>query len=161
MDAQSDLKKKIGYVLFIIGIIIIAYTVGSVLLVFSGYGNVPVNFFEKEKDCSEYCNEQYNDMLGQIENGTPSINFDMNDYMSDIYPMYNLMIWLSLSFILLFAGYFLCKIGLSAISDKTIPKQEKKRIIIDKSYDNKPNDKNIVNNNYEKVDNENFENRPK
>jgi len=129
MDVQREYKtrKKIGYVLFTIGIVIILYVLFSVLLVFTGNGEVPINYFNNEENCQDYCNTSYDQIMSQVSNQTPALSLDMDEYMSDIYPMYNLMIWLSLSFILLFTGYFLCKLGFTAMSPPVAPKQGNKK----------------------------------
>ena len=108
MDAVYNTRKKLGIALFIVGIILIAYVIGSVLVVFIGIGDVPIELFE-EKQKEEYTF----DMPTPDGNST---KMSLEDTTEDMYPMYNLMIWLSIAFLLLFAGYFLCKLGLNAMS---------------------------------------------
>jgi nucleoside recognition membrane protein YjiH len=147
MDAISDTRKKIGYALFIVGLVLIAYVVGSIILLFVGFVDVPIDVFKTDESDEE------------SENSLDNISKYMDTSMKDMYPMYNLSIWLSIAFILLFAGYFLCKLGLAVITPQTSPKSFLRKTTEKKNYhtDNKDS---IQRGTYYPVDEEKFENRP-
>ena len=145
MDAVSDTRKKVGYALFIVGLVLIAYVVGSIILLFVGVGDVPIEIFKADESDKEIGNTNYSKLV--------------ETSIKDMYPMYNLTIWLSIAFILLFAGYFLCKLGLAVMTPNTSTKPILRKILEDKNY--KTDDKNnIQKGTYYPVDEEKFENRP-
>ena len=148
MDAIADNKKKVGYVLFIIGMILIAYVIGSIIFVFVGAGSVPLEIFEVES------NDQISfEMPSYSGNNT---NMSVENTMNDMYPMFNLMIWLSLAFLLLFAGYFLCKLGLTAMSSPVSTKPKIKKVFSEKKYISSQEEA-VNSNDYSQIDNDEFE----
>jgi hypothetical protein len=151
MDAEADGRKKIGYALFIAGIILIAYVVGSIIFVFVGIGDVPIEIL-KSKELE--LDQESQDILEEA-----NMTSLMEMSMEDMYPMYNLMIWLTLAFMLLFAGYFLCKLGLTAMTPPTTPKPIFRRAFGGKKYD-KEHKEGIEREKYDSLHDEEFENRP-
>ncbi len=153
MDAKADAKKKLGYVLFTVGIILIAYVIGSIMFVFVGAGNVPFEIFKTENG-------------GQISFSMPTIdgnnsNMSMENTMEDMYPMFNLMVWLSIAFLLLLAGYFLCKLGLTAMTPPALSsKSSLRRAFGGKKYNTNYGER-IERGNYCPIDEEEFERRPR
>lgn len=156
MDAELTNKKKIGYVLLITGLCLIAYVIGSVLFVFTGYGDVPVNFFKNEQNYEKELKEQ----LESINMGNSTGVLDMSDYMNDMYPMFNLTIWLTIAFLLLFAGYFLCKLGFTAMKSSEPEKPKLRKKIEEKNYNTDYYQDKNDNVYYSTKDHEEFENRP-
>lgn len=109
-DGSNEFKKTLGKTFFIIGVILIAFVIIYVSLVFVGYSEVPLKVYQTEKTSNEL--EKWYEQNNM--SGVPSID----DYMGGYYPMMNLMIWVSVSFVLLMAGYFLCKIGFMFMESK-------------------------------------------
>ena len=149
MDAISDTRKKIGYALFIVGLVLIAYVVGSVILLFVGFVDVPIEVFKADESDEEVENT--------LEGNLSSL---MDTSMKDMYPMYNLSIWLSIAFILLFAGYFLCKLGLAVITPQQAPSKSIFRKTFEQKTDHTTDKNSIERKSYYPINNEDFENRP-
>ena len=154
MDAEFANKKKIGYALLIIGLCLIAYVIGSVLFVFTGLGDVPVEFFKSEQTYEEELEKQLESM--DMSNSTGIL--DMSDYMNDMYPMFNLTIWLTIAFLLLFAGYFLCKLGLAAMKPTEPTKPKLRKNFSEKNYNTTYYQDKVESGNYSTSDHEDFEN---
>jgi len=147
MDAAAENKKKLGYALFIVGIILIAYVLGSVIFIFVGAGDVPIDVFKNNKS-------DVNDD-NTLEGNITDI---MEMSMEEMYPMYNLMIWLSFAFLLLFAGYFLCKLGFTVMNPPIQqPKKPSLREVFGGKKHNVAEDNKFENNTYSSVHDDSFE----
>lgn len=109
-DGSNEFKKTLGQTFFIIGIILIAFVIIYVSLVFVGFSEVPLKVYETDETSSEL--EEWYEKNNM--SGVPNLD----DYMGGYYPMMNLMIWVSVSFALLMGGYFLCKIGFMFMESK-------------------------------------------
>lgn len=109
-DGNKDFRKTIGKLFFTAGVFIIAFVLVFVGLVFVGFSKVPLEVYQIDETSSQL-EEYYED-----HNITGVLNID--DYMGGYYPMMNLMIWVSVSFVLLTGGYFLCKIGFMFMESK-------------------------------------------
>lgn len=110
MDGSNEFKKTLGKTFFIIGIILIAFVIIYVSLVFVGFSEVPLKVYETD--------ETTNELEDWYEQNNMSGVPNLDDYMGGYYPMMNLMVWVSVSFVLLMGGYFLCKIGFMFMESK-------------------------------------------
>ena len=143
MNIKEKDKIIVGYVLLCIGIILMFYSIISVIGVFTG-GEVPIEILRaEEKD--EIINAEINPRSGNIT--IPDI--DLSQVIEPMFPMFNVLIWLFIAFFILIAGGRVARVGIqlmkASIPDLTIVKSDLKGI----NYYNKPTE-NVENEKKEK-----------
>jgi len=133
-------EKLVGYAILIAGLCIMGYSKTSVISISNG-GRIPLEILKVNE-------EDINQDLQYVENGSnntiPQINF--GQILTPLFPMFNLIAWLLVIFILLIAGGRVALIGINMmkatipdvkiIRNETIKKIEKK---ITKPNDDKKN----------------------
>ena len=110
-ELTKDLKIT-GYVLLIVGICLMAFSIVAAISVFTGSSNVPIEIL-KADDTSDTTQGTSG------ENGEP--NMDMGQLMTPMFPVFNLMIFLAIAFFLLVAGQKLARLGLNILKPTPPP----------------------------------------
>lgn len=128
-ELTKDLKIT-GYVLLIVGICLMVFSVVAALSVFTGSGNVPIEILKADEtsDTSQGTSG---------ENGEP--NIDMGQLMTPMFPVFNLMVFLAIAFFILLAGQKLARLGLNIL--KPTPAPIIKTAVIKKEPAHPPNKK--------------------
>ena len=132
MNIKEKDKTIVGYFLLIVGILLMFYSIISVIGVFTG-GDVPIEILRpEEKD--ETTNAEIDPKSGNIT--IPDI--DLSQAIEPMFPMFNVLIWLFIAFFILIAGGRVARVGIrlmkASIPDVTIIKSDLKGI----NYFNKP-----------------------
>lgn len=111
MDAKKDIDQKIvGYALLVVGLCIMGYSIFSVFNVFGG-GNVPFEILVPETGDADQNLSQ-----GDINITNMSIsNINLEQVITPLYPMFNLMIWLAIAFFLVIAGGRVASLGIKML----------------------------------------------
>lgn len=131
MNPKFKNQKIIGYTLLIVGLCLMAYSIVSVISVFTG-GNVPIEILHAEETSNTH-----QETTGSSNNNSAP-NIDMSQLITPMFPMFNLMAWLTIAFFLLIAGQRLARVGIEMMklslpkSEKTKMEKEKENKIIDK-----------------------------
>lgn len=112
MDLKKWKNEKItGYVLLIIGVLLIVYTIITILGVFNGNTEVPVKILKEDTTQIQ--------QNGAGTNTSQSMN--LGQIMIPLFPMFNVFIWVVLAFVLIAAGGRLSGLGIRMIKE---PKSE-------------------------------------
>lgn len=111
MNVKKDIDQKIvGYALLVVGLCIMGYSIFSVFSVFGG-GNVPFEIL-----VSEAGDADQNLSQGDIDITNMSIsNINLEQVITPLYPMFNLMIWLAIAFFLVIAGGRVASLGIKML----------------------------------------------
>jgi hypothetical protein len=110
-------EKIVGYIIIIIGLCIMGYSIFSVLSISLG-GNVPIEILHAP-DEEEQSDLQPVGISNDSENiSIPSIDF--GQMITPLYPMFNLMSWLLIAFVILAGGGRVAIIGIK-IMKASIP----------------------------------------
>lgn len=124
MTIKEKDKTIVGYSLLIVGLILMFYSIFSVIGVFTG-GEVPI----------EILNAEEKDSTTQTEDNPESNNQtspNLGQIIEPMFPMFNAMIWLTFAFFILIAGARVARVGIkmmkASIPDVTIIKQDVKDI---------------------------------
>jgi hypothetical protein len=119
-------KTIVGYVLLIVGLLLMFYSILTVIGVFNE-GNVPIEILKVEKG-NETTKAETDPKSGNVT--TPEI--DLGQVIEPMFPMFNVLIWLAIAFFILIAGGRVARIGIqmmkASIPDVTIIKQDVKDI---------------------------------
>ncbi|MDH7517663.1 MAG: hypothetical protein QHH19_04905 [Candidatus Thermoplasmatota archaeon] len=86
-------EKLVGYILLIVGLCIMIYTIATVISVFTGGGGIPVKILEEKTT--------------QGASGSSP-----EDTMMLLFPMFNALIWVAIAFLLVAAGGRVARIGI-------------------------------------------------
>jgi len=124
MDLKEKDKTIVGYVLLIIGLILMFYSITTVIGVFSG-GEVPIEILhsEAEEKTTETNPENGNETMPEI---------DLAEIVEPMFPMFNLMAWIIIAFFILIAGGRVARVGIqmmkASLPDVKIIKQDMRDI---------------------------------
>jgi len=122
MDLIDIDKKIVGYALLAIGLIIIFYSLITVIDVFTG-GEVPLEIL-KSSQSEESMQTTIDPQTGNVT----MEGMDLATVIEPLFPILNMMGWLAIAFFIVFAGGTISKIGIktlkSAIPDVKIVKKE-------------------------------------
>jgi len=119
MDLNGKDQKIVGYVLLIAGLCIMIYSIVSVIGVFTG-GDVPIEILHASEDQENTTTQPTVDESGNAT--MPSI--DMSQIIEPMFPLFNLMGWLAIAFILLVGGQKFARVGINLMK-ASIPQQKK------------------------------------
>ena len=103
-------EKIVGYIILLAGLIIMFYSIFSVITVFLS-GQVPIEIIKTEQDNANL-NGGTNESNGS--NGQ-SHGIDFGDIMKPLFPIFNAMVWLSIAFFILAAGGRVAIIGIKTM----------------------------------------------
>jgi hypothetical protein len=126
MNLKDKDKTIVGYTLLIIGLILMFYSIISVIGVFNG-GDMPIGILQEGKDSDN------NDVdLDQNSGNSTAPDIDLGKIIEPLFPMFNVMLWLIIAFFILMAGARVARIGIlmlrASLPDVTIIKQDVKDI---------------------------------
>jgi len=132
MDLKGKDQKIVGYVLLIAGLCIMIYSIVSVANVFTG-GDVPIEILHASEDQENTTTQPTVDEGGNVT--MPSI--DMSQIIEPMFPLFNLMGWLAIAFILLVGGQKIAKVGIDLMK-ASIPEQKKIKLEKEKRQQPQP-----------------------
>lgn len=122
-------EKVTGYILLIVGLIIMFYSLFMVLNI-ADTGSVPIEFVDTTSSPS------VNNSNNQPGNQTmPSLN--MGDVVTPLFPLFNISVWIAISFFILVVGGRISMLGINMlkvmvpdiriVKSETIKKIDKKQ----------------------------------
>ena len=124
---KTDNEKLVCYILIIVGLCIMVYSIATAIVVFTGSGDIPVKILEEKTTQQE------------TTNGTAGPN--LGDVMTPLFPMFNALIWLTIAFFLVAAGGRIVRIGIqmmkASLPDIKIIKEKERREISDEEKRNR------------------------
>ncbi|MEF8847714.1 MAG: hypothetical protein V5A68_01095 [Candidatus Thermoplasmatota archaeon] len=115
MDFEINDEKTAGYIILLVGLIIIIYSLISVLPVFT-QGNVPVEILKTTSDSTQD---------SSITTNGSSINLDLNQIVQPLYPIFNVVVWLIVAFFIVVVGSKVAHIGIKMIK---LPSENKRKV---------------------------------
>ena len=127
MNLKDKDQKIVGYVLLIAGLCVMAYSIISVIGVFTG-GDVPIEILHASENQENATMQPTIDEGGNVT--MPSM--DLGQIIEPMFPLFNLMGWLSIAFILLVGGQKIARVGIDLMK-ASIPQQKKAKFEKDKS----------------------------
>jgi disulfide bond formation protein DsbB len=110
-------EKVVGYILLVIGLCTMLYSIVTVLSVFNG-GDAPLEILHAEESPDT---EQ--EFTGNTTDNTTMPTIDFSEMMIPLFPMFNMLIWITIAFFLVVAGGRVAGIGIKMI--KLQPHKEK------------------------------------
>jgi len=124
-------EKIVGYAILIAGLCIMGYGIASVVNLSQG-GEVPIELLQDDEGESN----QKMPTLGNDSNNMSVPTIDLGQILTPLFPMFNLISWLFIAFVILVAGGRVAQIGIKTmkaslpdvriIRTETIKKVEKK-----------------------------------
>jgi hypothetical protein len=99
MNFKIKDEKLVGYVLLIVGLIIIAYGIISVLNLAGG--GAPIEFLQTSGDTQ-----------GSINVSEGGASFDVSQMMEPLFPFFNMVAWIAIAFFIVSAGAKISSIGI-------------------------------------------------
>jgi len=91
-------EKIVGYILLIVGLIIIAYSIVSVLG--SASGGPPIELLQEDTT------------QGSVDGSDGEESFDISQMMTPLFPFFNMMAWVAISFFVMVAGGRVALLGI-------------------------------------------------
>ena len=124
-------EKIVGYAILIAGLCIMAFSIASVISLSQG-GEIPLKILHVEEESNQNIPPNDND-----SNNTSDPDLDLGKILTPLFPMFNLISWLLIAFVILVAGGRVSQIGIKMmkaslpdvkiIRSETIKKIEKKK----------------------------------
>jgi hypothetical protein len=102
-------EKIVGYVILIVGLCIMGFSISSVINLSQG-GDIPIEILHAPERQSEQ-NMEPSDIDNNTSNmSAPSI--DLGQIITPLYPLFNLIAWLVIAFVILVSGGRVAHVGI-------------------------------------------------